>query len=87
MCSEYSGQVECYIVVKFCGSVKQIFGSYLHQCFGINDDDDGGKNGDEEDQIDDESGGSLEAFGKERQRQLVRRAASVYSWLSPNKAR
>ena len=51
MCSEYSGQVECYIVVKFCGSVKQIFGSYLHQCFGINDDDDGGKNGDEDDQI------------------------------------
>ena len=67
--------------------VKQIFGSYLHKCFGINDDDDGGKNGDEDDQIDDESGGSLEAFGKERQRQLVRRAASVYSWLSPNKAR
>ena len=31
--------------------VKQIFGSYLHQCFGINDDDDGGKNGDEDDQI------------------------------------
>ena len=59
----------------------------MHQCFGINDDDDGGKNGDEDDQIDDESGGSLEAFGKERQRQLVRRAASVYSWLSPNKAR
>ena len=51
MCSEYSGQVECYIVVKFCGSVKQIFGSYLHQCFGINDDDDGGKNGDGDDQI------------------------------------
>ena len=31
--------------------VKQIFGSYLHQCFGIIDDDDGGKNGDEDDQI------------------------------------
>ena len=39
------------------------------------------------DYVDDDSGGNMEAFGKERQRQLVRRAASVYSWLSPNKAR